>query len=159
MKKAVLINLLIFFSISLSAQERPLNTGLSFDEQYAFISMTLEELIDRFGPPRAVATARGNETWQDDVVFQYTSVDFYLHINRVWQVQFLTTHGISHGNRKSAVLQILGDLIQSSAAQDNGDHLLIPVTGKNWPLMLRINFNSEDMTGQVTAIFLYRSDY
>jgi len=115
--------------------------------------MTLEQLIDRFGPPRAVAAARGIETWQDDVVFQYTGVDFYIHINRVWQVQFTSTHGISHGNRKTAVIQILGN-----TTQDEGDYALVPVLNKDWPLMMRVNFNSAD-NGQVTAIFLYRPDF
>jgi len=148
-----LLFVFLFWPPLLSAQERPLNAGLSIDEQYAFIGMTLEQLIDRFGPPRAVAAARGIETWQDDVVFQYTGVDFYIHINRVWQVQFTSTHGISHGNRKTAVIQILGN-----TTQDEGDYALVPVLNKDWPLMMRVNFNSAD-NGQVTAIFLYRPDF
>jgi len=154
MKQAAFLAVLFFLSLTLPAQERHLNTGLSLDEQYAFIGMMLEELVDRFGPPRAVASARGTETWQDDVVFQYTGVDFYVYINRVWQVQFAATHGISHGSRKTAVMQILGN-----TAEDKGDHALMQITGRNWPLTLRVNFSSSDSTGQVTAIFIYRPDY
>ena len=166
MKQISFIFFLTLIYLPLSAQERPLNTGLSNDEQYALIGITLEELIDRFGPPRTVAAARGTETWQDDVVFQYTGVDFYIYINRVWQIQFTTTHGISHGNRKTAVLQTLGFYAFSAAsgisggeAEDKGDHILMPVTSRDWPLMLRVNFNSDDTTGQVTAIFIYRLDF
>jgi hypothetical protein len=135
----------------LSAQERHLNTGLSIDEQHAFIGMTLTELIERFGPPRNVFAARGNEIWQDDVVFQYTGVDFYIFRDRVWQVRFVSTHGISDGDTRWSAMQTLG-----SMAEDRGDHLLLPITGKDWPLMLRINFSN---LGQVSAIFLYRSNF
>ena len=154
MKQALHFTVLFFLSMNLSAQERPLNTGLSNDEQYAFVGMTLEQLIERFGPPRTVAVSRGIETWQDDAVFRYTGVDFYIYINRVWQVQFTALNGISHGDRKTAVLLILGD-----AAEDKGDHVLMPVNTKDWTLMLRINFNSTESTGQVAAIFLYRPDF
>jgi hypothetical protein len=113
--------------------------------------MTLEELIDRFGPPRNVFTARGNEIWQDDVVFQYTGVDFYIFRDRVWQVRFTSTHGISDGDTKWSVMQALG-----SHSEDMGNHLLMPITGRNWPLMLRVNFSNLE---QVASIFLYRLNF
>ena len=156
--------MLFFFAFSLFAQERVLNTGLTSDEQYSFIGMGLEELIDRFGPPRAVFAARGNEVWQDDVVFQYTGVDFYIYRDRIWQVRFTTTHSISNGDRKADVLRILENIAavnagsenRASVLEDRWDHVLLPITGKDWPLTLRVNFNT---IGQVTAIFLYRSDF
>jgi len=150
--------IILIFSLHvlpLHSQERPLNTGLSNDEEYAFIGMTLSEMLERFGPPRSVASARGIELWQDDVVFHYTGVDFYVFKDRVWQVKFATTRGISVGDRKEAVLLTLG-----SAAEDRGDFLLLPITGANarimWPLFIRINFTN---TGLVNAIFLYRPDF
>ena len=142
---------LMLFALPLLAQERPLNTGLSIEEHHSFIGMTLQELIERFGSPRAVAAVRGNEVWQDDVVFQYTGVDFYIHRDRVWQVLFASAYGVLNGDRKAAVLLTLGD-----KAEDMGDHLLMPVTGRNWPLMLRVNFSNN---GLVTAIFLYRPNF
>ena len=151
MKQVSFLPLLILLALPLLAQERPLNTGLSNDEQYSFIGMTLEELIQRFGPPRTVTAARGNEIWQDDVVFHYTGVDFYIFRDRVWQVSFDSTHGISNRDTKWSVLQTLGSL-----AEDRGDHALMPITGRNWPLMLRVNFNN---AWQVTSIFLYRTDF
>jgi len=151
MKRGTLFFLLVFIIFPLYAQERPLNAGLSIGEQQTFIGMMLTDVIERFGSPRTVASARGAEIWQDDVVFQYTGVDFYIFRDRVWQVRFITTHGISNGDPKAAVLLTLGD-----AAEDKGDHILLPVTGNDWPLMLRININN---TGQVNAIFLYRPDF
>jgi len=151
MKQTILFLLLLFLTVWLNAQERPLNTGLNNDEEYAFIGMTISEMINRFGPPRSVAAARGIELWQDDVVFHYTGVDFYVFKDRVWQVKFVMTHGISNGDRKETVLLTLG-----RAAEDRGDFILLPVSGRNWPLFIRINFNN---TGLVNAIFLYRPDF
>ena len=149
--KRVLLFQLLFLAAWLNAQERPLNTGLSIDEQYAFIGMLMSDAIERFGPPRAVSTARGIEIWQDDVVFQYTGVDFYIFKDRVWQVKFATTHGISNGDPKESVLLTLG-----INAEDKGDHVLLAISGRNWPLMLRANINN---TGRVSSIFLYRPNY
>ena len=151
MKYPILLPLLIFHAFTLSAQERPLNIGLSLEEQYSFIGMTLEELIERFGPPRTVSAARGNETWQDDVIFHYTAVDFFIFRDRVWQVRFASTHNVSTGDSKQNVLRALG-----SMAEDRGNHVFLPITGRNWPLMLRVNFLG---SGQVTSIFLYRTNF
>ena len=151
MKHPQLLVLLFLLTFLLSAQEPSLNTGLSADEEYSFVGMTLEELIERFGAPEMVFSTRGNEIWQDDVVFQYAGVDFYIYRDRVWQVKFASTHGISNGDTKAVVLLVLG-----FRAEDRGDHVLLPVTGRGWPLMLRVNFNN---LWQVTAIFLYRPDF
>jgi len=151
MKPAFLILLILLHISLLWAQERPLNTGLTAKEQYAFIGMMLSDIIEKYGPPRTVAAARGNELWQDDVVFQYTGVDFYIFKDRVWQVKFSTTHDISIGDKKPAVLLIFGE-----KAEDMEDHVLMAIDGYDWPLMLRVNFNN---TENVVSIFLYRPDY
>jgi len=111
----------------------------------------MADLLERFGPPRSVICERGIEPWQDDVVFQYNGADFYIYRDRIWQVKLASTHGISNGDKKAAVLLALG-----SNAVDNVDHALVAIDGKNWPLMLRVNFNN---TGQVTAIYIYRPDF
>jgi len=147
----------------------------------------LSDIIERYGPPRAVTAARGIDLWQDDVVFHYTGVDFYIFRDRVWQVRFNTTHGISIGESKSVVMLKLGNIPSAeqeivnadsenddsslttsagrisvnsennnSSVQDMGDYLLLPISGKTWPLMLRINFNN---TGHVNAIFLYNPEF
>ena len=145
--KYAAIFLFFLFTFSLNAQERSLNTGMSIEEQQALVGMMLSDVIDRFGPPRTVAAARGIELWQDDVVFQYTGVDFYIYRNRVWQIRFNATHGISNGDRKDVVMFNLGD-----AVIDMNEYVLLPIDGKDWPLMLRINFNSSE---NVSSIFLY----
>jgi len=154
MKKMLLLPLLFLLTISIGAQNRPIYTGLSNDEQLSFVGMMMADLLEQYGPPRSVVTQRGEETWQDDVVFQYNGADFYIFRDRVWQVKFASVLGVSNGDRKTNVVRALGN-----TAADNGDHVLLPINDKDWPLMLRVNFNNSGNSGQVTAIFLYRPDF
>jgi len=56
-----------------------------YDALLSLVGLRLDELIARFGVPRAVHAVRGAEEWQDDVVFVYSQGDFYIHRDRVWQ--------------------------------------------------------------------------
>jgi len=159
MKRALLLSILFFLAFSLFAQNRPVYTGLSNEEQLSLVGMMMADLLERFGPPRSVIAERGNEVWQDDVVFQYNGADFYVYRDRIWQVKIASTHGISNGDRKSAVLIVLGNSLPGSATEDRGDHLIMSVAGNNWPLMIRINFSNSTNSGVVTAIYIYRSDF
>jgi len=146
------LSLLLMFVLAFPLwPQAGLNSGIGEDEQYLFVGMTLSELIARLGPPGTVFAARGGELWQDDVVFQYAQGDFYIYRDRVWQARLASMNGISNGDRKASVLFILGN-----TAEDRGDHIMFPVTGRDWPLMLRVNFNS---TGLVSAIYIYRPDF
>lgn len=147
MKRVLFLPFLLVFTSPLWAQSQAVNS----DERLALVGIRLTELIERFGTPSAVLTARGNELWQDDVVFQYAHGDFYIYRDRVWQVRLASACGISNGDRKAVASLVLGE-----GAEDRGDHLLLPVNGKDWPLMLRVNLNS---TGQVSAIYIYRPDF
>jgi len=153
MKQTIFL-LLLLSALSLFAQNQPVYTGLSNDEQLSFVGMMMADLINRFGSPRTVIAERGNEPWQDDVVFQYNGADFYIYRDRVWQVKIASTHGVSVGDRKTVVLLVLGNM-----AIDRGDHILLPITGRDWPLMMRVNFSSSDNTGLVNAIYIYRPDF
>lgn len=146
--------LLLLLSTQLWAQNQPVYAGLSNDEQLSFVGMMMADLIERFGTPRSVITERGSEAWQDDVVFQYNGADFYIFRDRIWQVKLASTHGVSNGDRKSAVLRVLGN-----SASDRGNHVLVQLAGRDWPLMMRVNFNNSANTGVVTAIYIYRPDF
>ena len=124
-------------------------TGIN--DQLSYIGMTLTEVIDHFGTPVTVAVARGEEVWQDDVVFQYNNLELYIFRDRVWQIKPASSHGISGRDTKTSVLLTLGNTVQ-----DFGDFVLMPITGRDWPLTLRVNFSN---TGQVTAIYIYRPDF
>jgi len=126
----------------------PQDSGI---QPHSFVGMGLAELIGRFGPPRAVYAARGEESWQDDVVFEYAQGDFYIYRDRVWQVGLASAYGIALGDPKPAALLALGD-----TAEDRGNYMLLPLPGGGWPLMLRVNFTS---AGLASAIFIYRPDF
>jgi hypothetical protein len=154
MKRISFLILSIFLTLPALAQSRPIYEGLSNDEQLSFVGMMMADLIENFGSPRSVIAERGNEVWQDDVVFQYNGADFYIHRDRIWQVKLASTHGISNGDRKANVLRVLGN-----TAEDMGDHALMAIQGRDWPLIMRVNFSGSGNTGQVTAIFIYRPDF
>jgi hypothetical protein len=144
MKRGLFFVLMLLISL-------PLWPQVNSDDGLFFVGMTLAELIGRFGAPKTVVAARGNEHWQDDVVFQYSEGDFYVYRDRVWQVRLASAYGISNRDRKAEVLLILGD-----TADDRGDYVLFPVSGREWPLILRVNFSN---SGLVTAIYIYRPDF
>jgi NAD/NADP transhydrogenase beta subunit len=146
MKRGLFFSLFILIITPLWSQQTS-----AADEQFSFIGMTLAELIERFGIPSSVNAVRGIEDWQDDVVFQYPQGNFYIYRDRVWQVSLTSVYGINNRDRKASVMLILG-----STAEDRGDHVIFPVTGKNWPLMMRVNFSS---SGLVSAIYIYRPDF
>jgi len=147
MKRGLSFPLILFFVLPLWPQEQVGVTG----DPFSLVGMKVAELVERFGPPTAVFAIRGNEVWQDDVVFRYTGTDFYIVKDRVWQVKLTAALGINLGDPKQAALLVLG-----VKAQDRGDHLLMPVSGKDWPLMFRVNINN---AGRVAAIYIYRPDF
>ena len=114
------------------------------------MGLKLEDLFLRYGAPKTVHAARGDEDWQDDVVFVYNEWDFYIYRDRVWQIGLKSGYGVKIGDPKVAALMVLAD-----KAQDKGDYLLYPITGGVWPLSLRINFTA----GRISGIFVFRTDY
>ena len=120
-------------------------------EPFSFVGMTLTELVERFGTPVTVHAARGNELWQDDVIFRYADMDFFIHRDRVWQVKVAAAHGISTGDPRQAAILALGNNVQ-----DMGSYLLLPMSVNTWSLMLRVNLSN---SGRVAAIYIYRTDY
>ena len=127
------------------------NNTISTVDPLSFIGLRVDELVSRFGPPREVYASRGQEPWQDDVVFIYSDGEFYIYKERVWQAALKSARGISVGDTKPAVILSLGE-----GVVDQGEYILFSLPSVGWPMMLRVNFNS---AGRVSAIFVYRSDY
>ena len=120
------------------------------EESIAFVGLTLQQLIDRFGVPRLVYAARGLEVWQDDLVFVYDQGYFYIYRDRVWQVGIHSVRGISRGDPQGIIYLRMGE---NAVAQ--GNSFFYPLHVTPWPLMLRWDI---DNAGRVQAIFIYRSD-
>jgi hypothetical protein len=116
-----------------------------------FIGFSLGELVEILGAPERVYAVRGNEVWQDDVVFVYGEREFYFYRDRVWQVGLRSAFGISAGEKREVVPLVMGD--DTVAAED---HSLVRLRGRAWPMNVRFN---HDERGMVTSIFIYRSDF
>ncbi|MDR1239362.1 MAG: hypothetical protein LBK27_04545 [Treponema sp.] len=117
----------------------------------SLIGLSLENLLSRFGVPQAVYAARGNEAWQDDVVFVYGEADFYVFKDRVWQIRLKAAYGVKTGDPRPAVSLTLGE-----AAEEFADHIVLSLPSRGWPLALRINL---DASGFVSAVYVYRPDF
>ena len=147
MRKGILLCIiLLFFIPRLWAQQG----GIRNEEIVSGIGLKLEDLFLRYGVPNTVYTSRGNEYWQDDVVFAYSEWDFYIYRDRVWQIGLKSGYGMKIGDAKAAALIALGD-----KARVEDDYLLYPLTGNAWPLSLRVNFNA----GKISGIFVFRTDF
>jgi len=120
------------------------------DEPFSFIGMRLDELVSRFGAPRSVNVSRGDELFQDDVVFAYNDIEFYIFRDRVWKLGLRSVFGMKTGDAKSAALQVLGN-----NAKDEGDYLLYDIPGGAWPVTMRVNITNN----RISAIFIYRPDF
>ena len=138
-----LITVFPLFSQPVVSEERK-------EAPFSYIGMKLDEMFSRFGPPQSVHADRGDEHWQDDVVFIYGEGNFYVYRDRVWQVGVKSVFGINIGDVKAVASLVLGDTVK-----DEGNYLLYNVPGGGWPVTLRINISS----GRVSAIFVYRPDF
>jgi len=147
MRKRILICAVLLIA---APQLWPQQAGSGNEDIISTIGLRLEDLFLRYGAPKEVHAVRGEEHWQDDVVFVYNEWDFFIYRDRVWQIGLKSGYGIKIGDAKAAALLVLAD-----KARDNGDYLLYPITGGAWPLSLRVNFNA----GRISGIFVYRSDY
>ena len=119
-------------------------------EPLSFVGMRVDELIRRFGPPQTVYAARGQQIWQDDVVFVYGEGEFYIHRDRVWQIRLPSAFGMQVGDARAVALMVLGNNMR-----DGGNYLLCDIVGYAWPLSLRVNIDA----GRISAIYIYRPDY
>jgi hypothetical protein len=146
-RRNILICAVLFF---IAQALWPQQDGSRDDEIVPIIGLSLEDLFQRFGAPRTVHAARGEENWQDDVVFVYGDRDFYIYRDRVWQIGLKSGYGVKTGDAKAAALLVFAD-----KAQDMGDYLLYPIAGGAWPLSLRVNFNA----GKISGMFVYRTDF
>jgi hypothetical protein len=123
----------------------------SLPEPESLIGLTLQGLYDLLGVPQRVYAVRGIDEWQDDVMLVYPQGDFYVFQDRVWQLGLKAAWGLRIGDSREAVLLALGE-----EAREGEDYFLLPVQGRPWPVMLRVNMGG---SARVAGIFLYRDDF
>ena len=139
-----LFSLILFFSPLIYAQ------STSAPDPSSLIGMTLSDLYKNYGVPKNVYAVRGVAAWQDDVVFVYDSIEFYVFGNRVWQLKVRSAYNIKDGDSKAAIVKVMGE------GRDFEGFSLYQLPGKSWPIMLRINW---DKSGRAAGLYIYRSDF
>ena len=120
------------------------------------IGMDLDTAFRKLGPPAEVFAVRGEQAWQDDVVFYYER-SFYLfwYQNRVWQVRLDQRYpgeffALKMGLAKEEVAARIGKPLK-----DLQDSFLYNLEDRGYPLRLRIFFEQ----GLLSDLYCYRGDF
>ena len=147
-------------------------TGLDLP---GLVGLTLPEALQRLGPPGEMFAARGEEGWQDDVVFYYPShLYLFWYQNRVWQARvdsrysggFLakgaasagtpaggaeagTQAALSMGWSREQVLSVLGPPMREIDGS-----LVYHLEDRGYPVRLRLYFRE----GQLADAYCFRGD-
>lgn len=146
---ALLLIILLITTFPLFSQPT-LTPEAQSEDPFSFIGMRLSEMVSRFGAPRSVSVARGDEPFQDDVVFAYDAFDFFVFHDRVWKVGLRSFFGLRTGDARAAALLVLGE-----SARGAGDYLLHNIPGGVWPVSLRVDFSGD----RISSIFIFRPDF
>jgi len=140
-----------------AAQEQTVQAPADLDLP-ALVGLTLPEALERFGAPEQVFAARGEQDWQDDVVFYYPArVYLFWYQNRVWQARvdegyagsFLASRALAMGRSREEVLTALGPPMRELA-----DSLVYHLEDRGYPVRLRLYFRE----GLLADAYCYRGD-
>lgn len=121
------------------------------------IGLTLEQAITTFGYPDSMYVYRGEEAWQDDVVFYYPNhLYLFWYNDRVWQLRLDNRYtapflGLSMGDTREKVTEVLGSPL---GAEENWE--VYQMVSDGFSIRARI-FYSED--GVINDVYIYRGDY
>ena len=124
----------------------------------ALVGLTPPEAFQLFGAPEQVYAARGEESWQDDVVFYYPGhLYLFWYQNRVWQARvderfsgsFLASKTLAMGAGRTEVLALLGPPMR-----ELGDSLVYHLEDRGYPVRLRLYFRE----GLLADAYCYRGD-
>jgi hypothetical protein len=140
--RALLLCVLLMLGLSLYAQAE--------SEPSSLVGTTLADLYKNYGVPKQVYAVRGVAAWQDDVVFVYDDIEFFIYGNRVWQIKVRAAYNVKDGDTRAAVSKVLGE------GRAFEDYTLYQLPGKTWPLTLRINWSK---AGRVAGLYIFRSDF
>jgi len=122
----------------------------------SLIGLLPSELLALTGPPSEIFPMRGEEAWQDDVVFYYDNHTYIFWFdNRVWQVRFDARFtgevlGIRMGSTDGDVVKALGEPFKEM----DGSYVY-HLPSESFPIRLRLFFSG----GRVSDIYIYRADF
>jgi len=137
---------------------RPANSDFApwNDPMVGRLGYRLQQAVEEWGPPQELAVSRGNEAWQDSVVFYYADHSYlYWWGNRLWQIRFDKRYkgeilGVEIGLERSEVLKRLG---KPFTVSDND--LLYQLPDRGFPIRLRLIFSND----RLSDVYLYRADF
>jgi hypothetical protein len=120
------------------------------------LGTSLEEAFQRFGAPLRVGAARGENPWQDDVIFEYSGgLSLFWYGSRVWQLRFgpgfhTQFSDAGMGSSREEITAVLGKPFHT---QD--DWILYHFAGQGYPVRLRLFFGEKGLED----IYIYRGDF
>ena len=151
---------LVCVAAAASGQELGADDRIAFhewlDNVSSLLGTSLEEAFESFGVPRKVLPMRGEEPWQDDVVFEYDEgFSVFWYKDRVWQLRFGPGF---HGNFSDAGMGSSREKLIAALGKPfhiEEDWMLYHLAGKGYPLRLRLFFGKEGLED----IYIYRGDF
>ena len=136
--------------------ESPAPAALSLPEDPALLlGMGLEEAWMAFGAPSRVYALRGDEAWQDDVVFEYPQgFSLFWFEDRLWQIGFSSGYpgkirGLSVGDGEAALASFGPPILEASGFR------VFELPYRGFPLRLRARVEG----GRVAEAYVYRADF
>lgn len=125
----------------------------------SLLGMTLAQAFTEFGPPEDVFPVRGQQAWEDDVVFYYPDHTYLFWFkNRVWQVRADRRYtsqvlGVSMGEDQSSVNATLGTPFWSDS--DSEIFNIEDLAYRGYPIRARLFFTD----GKLSDLYIYRADF
>jgi hypothetical protein len=126
------------------------------DDSASFLGLGLSSALERCGTPASVGVLRGEEAWQDDVVFSYAAgYSLFWVGNKLWQIRFGkgysgSVYGLFIGDKPEKIYSILG----TPYYQGDGG-LVYRLPYRSYPVRLRLVLTN----GAVSDFYLYRADF
>jgi hypothetical protein len=127
-----------------------------FQAACLLLGTNLEEAFQSFGVPQRIFPARGEESWQDDIVFEYEDgLSLFWHKDRVWQLRFgpgfpARFSDIHMGSSREDITAALG-----APFHEEDDWLLYHFAGQGYPVRLRLFLGDNGLED----IYIYRGDF
>lgn len=149
--------LIVFPGICASA---PLWEGAAsriWDDPAALLGWTLEEAFEKLGPPMNVLPLRGEQEWQDDVVFHYGSgLSLFWFQDRVWQVRIDSSFSGNFMDLKIGLSpEEVSRILERPPASSGEDWEVYFLPGYDFPLGLQVFYREN----QAVDYYLYRGDF
>ncbi len=149
--RAAFAAILLMLPLSAAFSQSEATVAPHGEDPTVWLGSLLPKVLETLGPPEAVRSVRGPESWQDDVVFQYKGLELYWFKDRVWQVRAESAYGFRVGDASEVVFASLGEPLHRL---DSG--FVYQSVGRSWPTRIRVSFAAD---GRVSDIYVYRADF